>query len=105
VTFAADDHPEARAEYLYAVAYYDEQHAGLGDELIERFESAIRDILDDPASWPPVPDWDGEPVLHSHRVNTFRYRIVYYVRGEKVRIIAYAPTGREPGYWRHRVDD
>lgn len=72
MTFVPDDHPEARAEYLDAVAYYDEQRAGLGDELIDRFEDAIQDILGDPASWPQVPDWHEEPVLRSRRVKAFR---------------------------------
>lgn len=104
MTFVPDDHPEARAEYLDAVAYYDKLRVGLGDELIDRLEEAIRDILGDPASWPQVPEWNEEPVLHSRRVKTFPYRIVYYVRGEQVRIVAYAHTSREPGYWRHRVE-
>ena len=104
MTFTPDDHPEARAEYLDAVAYYDEQHAGLGDELIERFEGAIQEILADPASWPRVPDWNEEPLLRSRGVKAFRYRIIYYVQGEQVRIVAYAATSREPGYWRHRME-
>lgn len=104
MTFVLDDHPDARAEYLDAVAYYDEQRAGLGDELIERFEDALRDILSDPASWPRVQDWNDEPVLHGHRLKAFHYRIVYYVSGEQVRVIAYAHTSREPGYWKHRVE-
>jgi len=32
VSFVVYDHPEARAEYLDAVAYYDEQRAGLGGQ-------------------------------------------------------------------------
>lgn len=104
MTFVADDHPEARTEYLNAVAYYDEQRSGLGDELIERFEVAIREILIDPTSWPRVQDWEDEPVLHGHRVKAFHYRIVYYVRGEQVRIIAYAHMSREPSYWENRVE-
>jgi hypothetical protein len=103
VTFTPDDHPEAREEYLDAVAYYDQQRAGLGDELIDRFEDAMDAILDSPNRWATMPGWDGEPVLRSHGVKTFRYRIVYYVRGDQVRVVAYAHTSREPGYWRHRI--
>jgi Txe/YoeB family toxin of Txe-Axe toxin-antitoxin module len=104
VTSAPGDHPEARAEYLEAVAYYDDLRSGLGEELIDRFENAIQEILGDPNSWPLVPEWDEEPVLRSRRIETFRYRIVYYVRDEQVRIIAYAHMSREPGYWTHRVE-
>jgi hypothetical protein len=68
VTSAPGDHPEARAEYLEAVAYYDDLRAGLGEELIDRFENAIQEILGDPNSWPLVPEWDEEPVLRSRRI-------------------------------------
>ena len=50
-------------------------------------------------------NWDGEPILYSRGVKTFPYRIVYYVRGDQVRIIAYAHERRRPGYWGHRVAD
>jgi toxin ParE1/3/4 len=103
VTLPVDEHPEARAEYLDAVSYYEGLRAGLGAELIDRFEEAIADIRNDPQSWPVYPDWHGEPVLRSRSVKTFRYRIVYYVRDETVRVIAYAHTSREPGYWKART--
>lgn len=104
MTFVPDDHPEARNEYLDAIAYYDQQRIGLGGELLDRFEHAVQEILENPESWPKLPDWDSEPVLRSHRVQTFRYRIVYYVRGDRVRIVAYAHTSREPGYWTPRIE-
>lgn len=103
MSFTAQDHPEARAEYLDAVDYYDAQRPGLGDELIRRFEEAIEAVIQDPDAWPRVPEWDGSPALHSHGVKVFPYRIVYYTTGEQVRIIAYAHTRREPEYWRQRI--
>lgn len=104
MTFAADDHPEARAEYLGAVQYYDQKHPGLGAELINRFEDALADIVNDPSAWPRVAGWDGEVELRSHRVETFHYRIVYLVSGERVQVVAYAHSSREPEYWRTRTD-
>lgn len=102
--FVAEDHPEARAEYLRAVAYYDEQRAGLGSELLEQFEEAVRAIVDDPTAWTLVSYPEEQPVLRSRRTRTFRHRVVYYVREATIRIVAYAHTGQEPGYWRHRLD-
>lgn len=104
MTFAVEDHPEARAEYLDAIAYYDGKRAGLGDELMDRFEDALREIVTDPTVWPRLEGWVGEPELRSHRVETFHYRIVYYVAGERVRVVAYAHTSRAPGYWRDRAE-
>lgn len=105
MTFTAEDHPEASEEYLDAVGYYERQRAGLGSELVERFELAVKEILEAPETWPTVPDWDSQPVVRRHRVQTFRYRVVYYIRDDKVKIIAYAHTSREPAYWRHRLHD
>lgn len=103
MSFALEDDPAARAEYLDAVDYYDRQRPGLGDELIDRFEEALRDIAKDPGAWPRVDGWEGDPVLRNHRVETFHYRVVYYVAGDHVRIVAYAHTSRMPGYWSDRT--
>src|SRR5699024_388829 len=54
VTATWSEHPEARAEFLDAVAYLADRHLGLADELIDRVESAIEDVVEMPASWPPV---------------------------------------------------
>lgn len=104
MTFHAYDHPEAREEYLDAIAHYERVHAGLGKELMRRFEGALADILHDPLAWTPLPgagDNRGRP--RSHRVKTFRYRIIYDVIGTQVRVLAYAHTSRAPGYWQHRA--
>ena len=103
MTFSVEEHPEARVEYLDAVSYYEGLRPGLGAELIDLFEDAIENIRNDPQTWPLYPDWHGEPVLRSRSVKTFRYRIVYYVRDETVRVVAYAHTSREPGYWHART--
>ena len=85
------------------MSYYEGLRPGLGAELIGRFEEAVEDIHSDPQAWPVYPDWHGEPVLRSRSVKTFRYRVVYYVRDETVRVVASAHTSREPGYWHART--
>lgn len=97
------EHDEARTELLEAATYLDDRHAGLGDELIDRVERTIEDILAMPQAWPPVPYWDEEPRLRSRVVRPFRYHVVYYVAADGVHVIAYAHESQEPGYWRHRV--
>jgi plasmid stabilization system protein ParE len=98
------EHPAARAEFLAAVAYYEHQRGGLGAELLNCFEKAIADILESPQAWPQELGGDIPLPLRSHRVERFHFRIVYYVRGQQVRIIAYAHTSREPGYWAQRAE-
>jgi len=103
VTPHRSDHPDARAEYLGAVRYYDDRADGLGGALIDCFEAAVDDVLDMPAMWPIVPGWHGEPVVRSRKVHSFPYRVVYYQRGREIVILAYAHQNRRPGYWRDRL--
>ncbi|MCA1780790.1 MAG: hypothetical protein ABR500_00075 [Dermatophilaceae bacterium] len=84
--------PEVREVFETAKALDREQIADLAYQLLR--------ILADDSS--PV-DQDkvdaAEPVLRIRSVKTFRYRIVYDIRDETVRVIAYTQTSREPGYW------
>ena len=49
------------------------------------------------------PGWDREPVVRSKGVNDFPYRVVYFVEGDLLTIVAVAHAKRRPGYWRDRV--
>ena len=40
-----DFHPEARAEYLASIAYYEDDRVGLGSEFAQEVEAAIQMIL------------------------------------------------------------
>lgn len=97
------EHPEARAELLGAAEYLDERRAGLGNELIDRVETAIEDILAMPEAWPLVSSPDGQLQLRSRVIRPFRYRIVYYIAAAGIRVVAYAHESQEPGYWRKRL--
>lgn len=41
-------HPEALAEYEFAVGYYEQHQAGLGDRFIYSVESTLQAMLDAP---------------------------------------------------------
>lgn len=64
-------HPEARAELLADVAWYDDPEFGLGG----RFGLAVRAAVDaaaqGPDSWAIWPGWDREPVVRSKGVGDF----------------------------------
>jgi len=47
--------------------------------------------------------WDREPIVRSKGVHDFPYRVVFFVQGDKLIIVAVAHTKRRPGYWRDRV--
>lgn len=103
MTLAFDFHPEARAEFLADVDWYDEREMGVG----ERFEAAVRAAVgaavDSPESWAVWAGWEREPVVRSKGVSGFPYRVVYFVRDDLLTIVAVAHVKRRPGYWRERV--
>lgn len=97
------EHPEATDELLDAIRYYHGVCLGFGDDLADNVRAAVQEILDSPAAWPPIPEWDEEPLLRGRKVGVYPYRVVYYVRRGEVIVIAYAHEKRRPGYWQHRV--
>lgn len=103
MTLAFDFHPEARAEFFADVDWYDDREAGVG----ARFEVAVREAIDaavdSPESWAVWPGWDREPVVRSKSVDGFPYRVVYFVAGDELAIVAVAHAKRRPAYWRDRV--
>lgn len=103
MTLAFDFHPEAQAELVADVDWYDEREPGVGDRFAHAVRAAIDSAVDDPEAWPILPGWDREPVVRSRSVTGFPYRIVYLVEDDVLTIVAVAHTKRRPGYWRERV--
>ena len=103
MTLAFDFHPEARAEFFADVDWYDDREAGVG----ARFEVAVRQAIDaavdSPESWAGWPGWDRQPLVRSKGVNGFPYRVIYFVQGAQLMVVAVAHAKRRPGYWRERV--
>jgi len=97
------DHPEAREELRAAFNSAEDFWPGSGTAILNEADAAVTSILDAPEQWAVVSDWDGEPVLRSKHFKTKPYRVIYFVRGDEVVVIAYAHERRQPGYWKHRV--
>lgn len=97
-------HPEAEAEFLDAVRYYETVQAGLGVEFDIEVANAVGDIQWQPDAWPKFPGWDRLPVVRSRKVEVFPYRVVYFVRDDELLIVAFAHQSRRPGYWKQRVE-
>lgn len=51
-------HPEAEAEFLDAVRYYESRQAGLGDEFDIEVAKAVGDIEWNPEAWPKLRGWE-----------------------------------------------
>ena len=103
MTVAFDFHPEAQAEFAADVDWYDDRDVGVGGRFVEAVRAAIDAAVDDPDAWAPWTGWNREPVVRSKGVSGFPYRIVYFVEGHVLTVVAVAHTKRRPGYWRDRM--
>lgn len=91
-------HPEARAEFLESINYFEEAEEGLGLEYSLEVFSTIQRIVDRPLAWP----------VHSARTRRclcrrFRYGVVYRVLKDEIVIFAVMQLNRKPGYWAGRL--
>jgi len=89
---------EAEVELWEAVAYYEEQSAGLGLDFEAEIEKTIQTIRHFPECCSLRED-DTRRCL-THR---FPYLIVYTYRKDHVWIVAFAHCKRKPGYWQNRL--
>nr|VFJ78895.1 MAG: ParE toxin of type II toxin-antitoxin system, parDE [Candidatus Kentron sp. FW] len=91
--------PDARAEFLAAIKYYEACQPGLGRRFRLAVESELERIHDMPF---------GFRVLHAPfrrcLVRKFPYAIIYSIEPGFISIIAVAHTKRKPEYWRERSD-
>lgn len=88
----------ARRELSKAVARYDEQLPGLGDEFADAVEHTALLIA-------THPDAGTLHLLGTRRVQVrrFPYSLIYTARSEQIIILAVAHHRRRPEYWLRRV--
>jgi toxin ParE1/3/4 len=93
-------HAEAEAELLEAMEWYDEKHPelGLGLELLEEIESAVKRIEGDPG----VDARYRNTKMRFFKPARFPYVIYYQELPDYVWIAAISHKRRRPGYWRRR---
>jgi len=88
-------HPSARFELAESIAYYEQQSAGLGLDLLAEVEKATAIIQRTPHAWPRYKDTDFRTFL----VKRFPYVIFYLDDPDAVWIAAVAHGRRRPDYW------
>jgi plasmid stabilization system protein ParE len=90
--------PEAEADLLAAYEWYEEQRAGLGDDLLLCIEAALEAIRDRPTSF---------PIAHetTRRALTRRFPyLVLFVEGTVIiSVIGIFHTSRDPKSWKLRL--
>jgi plasmid stabilization system protein ParE len=92
-------HPEARAEYQSAIAWYRARSRDAARDLANTVDDGLRSIRERPLTWPV---WRGGPVRR-RVLRRFPYSLFFLVNDHTVVILAVAHHSRRPGYWTHRA--
>ncbi len=96
--------PQARAEVLEHIDWYEARRPGLGDEFADEVERAVELIATRPHTWPyyPLPRARMLGVRHLS-IERFPFSIVYVPFDDVLFVAAVAHMSRKPGYWLRRV--
>lgn len=92
-------HPEAEAEFVQAIEYYEECEASLGYDFAVEVYSAIDRTIAYPKAWSII---EGGLIRRS-LVRRFPYGILYAEEDNGLLIVAVMHLNRDPDCWKHRV--
>ena len=88
----------AEAEFVEAIAYYNQQSAGLGYEFAAEIKRTFGRIVQYPEAWAPL-----SKRTRRCRTNRFPYGVIYQVRAETILIIAIMHLRQDPQTWKDRI--
>jgi len=89
--------PDARAEFLDAVRYYEERQRGLGRRFRVAVETAVSLVVANPVLYRLL-----RAPFRRYLLPKFPYSIIYSIEPDYIYVIALAHTKRKPGYWLKR---
>lgn len=92
-------HPEAEAEHLEAVAWYESRGAGLGARYLAEFEWVLSHVCEHPYRY----RLERLPDIRRATMRGFPFTILYREINGQVEILAVAHHRRRPTYWIVRV--
>ncbi len=84
----------AELEMLDAAQYYEQQATGLGRDFLDKIDSAVQDIRENPERWPIV-----QKHIRRRLIHRFPYALLYRIDGEVIVIQATMHLHRRPDYW------
>jgi plasmid stabilization system protein ParE len=90
-------HPEAEAEFLAAVDYYEDCEEGLGVDFAVEIQSAIDRAMQNPRAWAALED-----DVRRCQTKRFPYGVLYSEEPGGVFVLAVMHLHRDPDYWKHR---
>lgn len=91
-------HPEAEAEFVQAIEYYEDCEEGLGYDFAVEVYSAIERTASYPKAWPII-----EQDIRRSLIRRFPFGIVYAEEQEEILILAVMHLHRDPDYWKDRM--
>ena len=90
-------HPEALAELVEAISFYESRAEGLGGDLFEEVRRVWEMIRENPEV---APEFDAP--YRRYVCRRFPFSVVYRPLPEHVRVLAVMHQRRRPGYWKDR---
>jgi hypothetical protein len=90
-------HPEAEAEFISAIEYYEDIKPGLGLDFALEVQSAISRASKYPQAWQEL-----DKNIRRTLVKRFPFGILYSEAENKLFILAVMNLHREPNYWKIR---
>jgi plasmid stabilization system protein ParE len=97
VTAPYSFHEVARLELNEAAAYYDTEHAGLGEQFLDKVDRAVQHVREYPESCAVIRGRTRKML-----VDGFPYSLVYSFVDGRIRLLAIAHQRRRPFYWSGR---
>jgi len=89
--------PEARAEFLEAVAWYGRRSPRSARGFVEDFKDTRTRLGRNPERWPEI-----RPECRRILFRKYPYALVYSIESDHMFVIAIMHQKREPGYWQDR---
>ena len=94
-------HPDARAELLDAVEWYEERRSMLGADFLTEVRRAEAMLARQPAAWQRWPGVAAD--VRRFKLARFPYCVAFQVTGDDIAVIAVAHQKRAPFYWQGRA--
>jgi hypothetical protein len=92
-------HPNAEAEFLESVGFYESKVKGLGSAFIDEFEGIVNLVCESPKQRKVV----REPDIRRAPLNRFPFTIIYREKYSVIQVLAVAHDRRRPQYWSPRL--
>ncbi|GAA3938153.1 type II toxin-antitoxin system RelE/ParE family toxin [Litoribacillus peritrichatus] len=92
-------HPNAEAELLESVGFYESKVRGLGSAFIDELEAVLNLVCESPIQRKV----ERAPNIRRIPLHRFPFAIIYRETDSVIQILAVAHDRRRPQYWLHRL--